>query len=103
MIKKLLSLVIVFTFLFNNFQYSAFSEDTEIIIAPNQVLSDTGSIDIIEIQEDNTIPDLIISFQQPSYLIDKDQVLETYHCDSNQGECRVNFDLRDTFGGYIPT
>jgi len=103
MIKKLLSLVIVFTFLFNNFQYSAFSEDTEIIIAPNQVLSDTWSIDVIEIQEDNTIPDLIIFFQQPSYLIDKDQILETYHCDSTQSECRVNFDLRDTFWWYIPT
>jgi hypothetical protein len=43
------------------------------------------------------IPDLIILFQNPSYINDKDLIQDEYHCDSSKTECKVNFDLRYTF------
>nr|MDD3720266.1 thermonuclease family protein [Candidatus Gracilibacteria bacterium] len=78
MLKKFISIILIYTISFSN-------------ISP--LFADNLTI----------IPDLIISFQNPSYLTDKNQILDIYNCDSSKTECKVNFDLRDTFGGYIGT
>lgn len=75
MLKKLISIILIYTILFSNFSVS-FANET-------------------------TIPDILITFQNPSYLIDKDQTLDIYHCDTSKTECKVNFDLRDTFWWYV--
>ncbi len=38
-----------------------------------------------------------VSFQQPTYLLQKDQILDTYECDSTKPECKVNLDITPTF------
>ncbi len=52
---------------------------------------------------DEIIPDIILSFQSASYLTDKDLILDTYNCDKTKPECKVNFDLSDTFWWYVST
>ncbi len=52
------------------------------------ISSETWSENIV-----TEIPEIIINFQNPSYLIDKDQILESYHCDTNKDECKVNFKI----------
>ncbi len=49
----------------------------------------------------NIIPPLEITLQSPSYLIQKAE--DTYECDMSKWDCKANFDLRETFGWYIPT
>lgn len=45
------------------------------------------------------VPDLIFTFQNPSYLIDKDSLLSEFTCDIAKPDCKVNFDLSPSFTG----
>ncbi|USN59357.1 MAG: hypothetical protein H6767_04795 [Candidatus Peribacteria bacterium] len=55
------------------------------------------------------VPDFLIQFQNPTYLVDKDIVQDGYMCDYEKDECKVNMkftdgsgaDLSSTFGCYI--
>lgn len=49
------------------------------------------------------IPDIQFTFQQPTYLLEKDIIQDTYTCDSSKDECKVNLDLSSTFGWSIPS
>ncbi len=102
MLNKLISSILIFTILFSDFSI-IFADET--IENPeiqqentNSWATDSQTQPIIE----NTIPNIIISFQTPSYLTDKDLIQDTYHCDTSKDECKVNFDLRDTFWWYVP-
>ena len=48
------------------------------------------------------IPQIIFSLQSPSYILEA-PTGGTYICDSSKIECKVNFNLEDTFWGYIPS
>jgi len=47
------------------------------------------------------IPDILLTYQSPSYGEQKNQ--DTFICDEEKDFCKINFDLRETFGGYIPS
>jgi endonuclease YncB( thermonuclease family)/PKD repeat protein len=49
-----------------------------------------------------SIPWLIVKLQTPSYLIVHTWSMDEYSCDFTKPECKANFDLRETFWGYIP-
>lgn len=50
---------------------------------------------------ENTMLDVQLSFQNPSYLREKLPKLQTYICDSTQAECRVNYNLEiNEWSGY---
>ena len=38
-----------------------------------------------------------ISFQQPSYILEKENFSDTINCDKTKGECKINFDYRTSF------
>jgi len=48
---------------------------------------------------DITVPDIVFTFQQPTYLTDKNPLLSEFTCDITKSECRVNFDLSSSFTG----
>jgi hypothetical protein len=43
------------------------------------------------------IPDIIFSFQSPTYLLEKDENIDIYNCDISKEICKINLDLRDSF------
>ncbi len=66
----------------------------------NPLLSWIIDSEVIEHQEEinkSNLPALIWSFQQPTYLYDKDQQLYAYTCEDDRDECKVNMDFRDSF------
>gem|GEM_PF-4355953 len=71
MFHKIISSLLIFFIIFSNFSTS-FADETK-------------------------IPDIKITLQNPSYLLDKELELEEYFCDKSKGECKVNFDLTTTF------
>ena len=102
MLRKLSSSILVFILFFSNFSI-AFTDETELIIENNPEITESWSTDSpTPIENINPIPDIIITFQSPSYLTDKDNIQETYHCDNSKSECKINFDLSDTFWWYVP-
>lgn len=40
---------------------------------------------------------LIYSFQNPSYILDKQNISDEYICDNSKNECKINLDLRNSF------
>lgn len=52
-----------------------------------------------EVFSENILPDIRFIFQNPSYILQKDMQLQTYLCDPNQAECRVNYTLEIQDGG----
>ena len=44
-------------------------------------------------------PDVNLTFQQPSYVTDKNPLLSEFTCDITKPECKVNFDLSSSFTG----
>ncbi len=42
-----------------------------------------------------------IIFQNPTYLLEKEIEKDEYQCDILKGDCKVNFDFRDTFSGIL--
>jgi len=77
MFHKIISSLLIFFIIFSNFSTS-FADETK-------------------------IPDIKITLQNPSYLLDKELELEEYFCDKSKGECKVNFDLTTTFWSSIPS
>ncbi len=63
--KKIMVFFLIFTFFFSN------------------IFVFSGNIDL----------DIRLIFQNPSYILEKDIQSEKYTCDSNQTECRVNYNL----------
>lgn len=105
MFKRLVSFILLFLLFFSNFNHLFADEDLPILDSENQTpLESTESWTILEspTPPENTIPDIIITFQSASYLTDKDTIQDTYHCDLSKDECKVNFDLSDTFWWYVP-
>lgn len=45
------------------------------------------------------IPDILLSFQNPSYITDKNPLLTEFTCDITKPDCKVNFDLSTSFTG----
>lgn len=43
------------------------------------------------------IPDIVISFQQPSYIIESETWSWEYFCDKTKTECKINFNLLNSF------
>ncbi len=43
------------------------------------------------------VPDIQFSFQQPSYVTDKNIALDSFVCDPTKTECKINFDLTPSF------
>jgi hypothetical protein len=44
-------------------------------------------------------PDVLFTFQNPSYVTDKNPLLTEFTCDITKSDCRVNFDLSSSFTG----
>ena len=60
----------------------------------------TNSWNLIDDSEEVLLvetPDIIWSFQNPSYILNSDLILEKYLCDNSKNECKINLDLRDSF------
>lgn len=49
------------------------------------------------LQNDVTIPEIDYKFQSPSYLLEKDNKVSAYNCDSSKEECKVNLDFSSSF------
>ena len=67
-----------------------YENDTDNEKDNNESEDDTVEINI-------NIPDIIFSFQSPTYLIEKDSIVSTYNCDSSKDWCKVNLDFRNSF------
>lgn len=63
----------------------------------NVVSSWIGSSWIIKLE----IPDIIISFQQPTYILLKDSYINEYICDKTKTWCRANFNLSNSFSWIL--
>ncbi len=50
-------------------------------------------LDIKELDIKESIPDFKIIFQNPSYIIDRELLKESYLCDEEKDECKINFKL----------
>ena len=65
--------------------------------------NDLNIEDEINIEEENLvaqnieIPDVIFSFQSPTYLLEKDKNIDLYNCDRSREVCKINLDLRGSF------
>ncbi len=46
-------------------------------------------------------PKILWAFQNPSYLLNKDDILDNYICDKSKNSCKVNLDLRDSFTWWL--
>lgn len=42
-------------------------------------------------------PVIDYNFQLPTYLLEKDEKVDTYNCDRTKTECKINLDIRNTF------
>jgi hypothetical protein len=59
---------------------------------------DIPLIDIpVSLPEPVVIPQIRWNFQQPSDVLNREEVLDIYYCDPAKDLCRVNFDFRSTF------
>lgn len=45
------------------------------------------------------VPDVLFTFQNPSYIIDKNSLLTEFTCDITKSDCKINFDLSTSFTG----
>jgi hypothetical protein len=65
--------------------------------------SESNNENSIIIEEENVIeqiieiPDIIFSFQSPTYLLEKDENIDVYNCDSSKEICKINLNLKDSF------
>ncbi len=41
--------------------------------------------------------DLVYNFQVPTYLLEKEYILDVYNCDRSKEVCKINLDFRDSF------
>ena len=48
-------------------------------------------------QVKNSLPQIEYSFQSPSYLLEKDDIVSVYNCDTTKEECKINLDFRNSF------
>ncbi len=44
-----------------------------------------------------SLPEIILTFQSPSYIILKNWTLNEYYCDNSKNECKINFNLENSF------
>lgn len=58
-------------------------------------------IDANVITEKREVPETVFNLQRPSYITQSGSS-NTYICDTRRDECRVNFDLRDSFSDLLP-
>ena len=49
------------------------------------------------LEEENNDFNLKFSFQNPSYILEKEKILEKYICDNSKDKCKINLDLRGSF------
>jgi hypothetical protein len=45
------------------------------------------------------VPDIRLTFQQATYFVDKNPELSVFDCDPTKSECKVNFNLEESFTG----
>lgn len=45
----------------------------------------------------NESSDIVFTFQNPSYITDKNPLLSEFTCDVSKSDCKVNFDLSSSF------
>ncbi|MCK9271939.1 thermonuclease family protein [Candidatus Gracilibacteria bacterium] len=87
---------------FNNYNLGNIFNKTEEIVPenpPNLPESNNSSGEIIS-DENNIlieIPEIIIDFQSPSYILETGE--NSYKCDKTKDECKVNFNLENSFSG----
>jgi hypothetical protein len=72
----------------------------EVYISWEIFISDEAIIDVEE-KIALEVPEIIFSLQRPSY-ISQSGFTDIYICDDTRDECKVNFDLRDSFSGTFP-
>ncbi|MDD2870881.1 MAG: thermonuclease family protein [Candidatus Gracilibacteria bacterium] len=65
----------------------------------NNTVSSSGNI--VENINNNFIllPEIEYSFQVPTYLLEKEEIVDVYNCDTSKEECKINLDLRNSFVG----
>lgn len=68
-----------------------------------QTLSIQNNFQVWETPWGNFIPDVFVTLQSPSYVLDPADGKQIYYCDDSKPECKINFDLSQTFWGYIST
>ncbi len=82
-------------------QVIEFFEFTEKIISDESVLyqwySDEADPEPITWENKQTLPEIQIDFQQPTYLLETDEEKSEYTCDSSRDSCKVNFDFSRSF------
>ncbi|MDD3302146.1 MAG: PKD domain-containing protein, partial [Candidatus Gracilibacteria bacterium] len=47
------------------------------------------------------LPQVLVSFQSPTYLLEKEIDKNEYFCDQSKDECKVNIDLTKSFSGFV--
>jgi len=57
--------------------------------------------DMMQWSSDIVVPEIVFNLQRPSY-ISQSWSTNIYLCDNLRDECKVNFDLRDSFSGDFP-
>ena len=64
-----------------------------------EILNSTWIIDdwTWKIEEEIINFDLVYNFQVPTYLLEKEYILNIYNCDRNKEVCKINLDFRDNF------
>ncbi len=102
MLQKFISSFLILTILFSDFLIIFADETGEIINIPTELTESWATNPPTLTEIINPIPNIIITLQSPSYLTDKDSIQDIYHCDTLKSECKVNFDLSDTFWWYVP-
>lgn len=80
---------------------NTFSPASEITIIGDDEISWTWEVETENQGTGTLIPEIIITLQSPSYVTETN--IDEYLCDWSKDECKVNFDLSDTFGGYVPS
>ncbi len=71
------------------------NSDTWNIIDTNTWLVVNNTWSILEEIENNF--ELKFSFQNPSYILEKNKIKEKYICDNSKKNCKINLDLRNSF------
>lgn len=64
------------------------------------ISSSSSSLNIFS-QEEVELPEIKYSLQRPSYITELNEE-DMYYCDTDQEECKVNFDLRESFSDEFP-
>lgn len=81
-------------------------ESWEIDNSDSENIPPDDSVEIVEGIENDTeetilLPEILIEFQNPTYLIDKNLIKDVYICDDSRSECKVNIKITDSYGDDI--